>query len=1598
MVSRPVSTPSGATASEPPTGELLRRIARQAALQGTALENSANAVVITDAEGAIFWTNPAFSRISGYAATEVLGRKPSLLKSGRHDRAFYRQLWRTVLNGRTWKGTLTNRRKDGTLYHGEQTITPVRDEHGVITHLIAVMNDITERQAVKDELRATHAQLQHLLDHSPAVTYGMRFAQGEPVLHAVSNNVRGLLGYGAAEITGTGWWTEHLHPDDGGAARAMPSPGESDPWCMEYRLRHADGSYRWIEDTRREVPRAPDTPAEFVGHWYDITERKRAEAVMRAGADDNAAISRGARRELAVFIGATVLFAVSLATTDILHTPVEHLVESGHLADEVLGSAIFACFGLAIFGCRRWREARVQIGRERELQAALRTLHAELDQRVQQRTAELAHANAVLRTEAEQRRRAEAERGQDRQLMRTMIDQVPDLIYVKDPESRFQLANDAIAKLMGVTQPAELLGRTDADFHPAEQAAAYRADEVRVLAGESILEKEEVATDGSGRVFLTTKLPRRDADGRIIGVIGIGHEITERRFVERALRLFRAQVDESSDTFEVIDPATGQFLDVSTKGPVELGCSRDDYLSRRVWEVDSSIDEAAWLEMMAKLRADGALSGEGRHRRADGTEFPIEFNARWVRLDREYVVTVVRDISARKKSEEALRNSQAMYHSLVEQMPVGIFRKDLAGRYVYVNDWFCRKTGLGLAGYVGRRPSEIGAALAEANAPRGLTRGGWIFSDAEQHHADLVAGVRRRIEVEERWGSEGAVTYLQVVKTPVFDSAGNITGSQGVLFDVTEQKRSEAGLRETESRFRQLAENVHEVFWLTNPGKTEMLYVSPGYERVWGRSCASLLAAPATWLDAVHPDDRARVAASTPQQARGAYDVEYRVLRPDGSERWIRDRAFPVRDEEGRAHRVAGVAEDITEWKQAAEDLRRARDQYRSIFENSIEGIYQATPEGVFLAANPALARILGYVSVAELMTERRDVGALVHLDPARRLEFEELIEAHGAVAAFEYEACRRDGSRVWLSENAHLIRDESGRSMCYEGTLEDITDRKRAELRLRLQHAVTAVLAEAGSVAHINRAILATIGGGLGWEFGEIWSVDRANNVLRCLEVHQAGAPGFAALEKRTRALQMPCGQGLPGEVWATGRAMWTEATGADARCLRGELAAQAGLNGWIGFPIRLRNEVAGVIGFFSRRVTAPDATLLSLLTTLGTQFGQFLEREQLAEQFRQAQKLEAIGTLAGGIAHDFNNIIAAISGYAELALMANTEPAFMRECIECVRQAGGRAAGLVRQILAFSRQQEQQRAPIQLRHVVREATNLLRATIPTTIEFHVSLDHDLPTVLADATQIHQVVMNLGTNAWHAMREHPGRLDVRLEHCVVDAALAEQHAGLRPGNYVRLGVSDTGHGMDAATIGRIFEPFFTTKTPGEGTGLGLSVVHGIMQSHDGVITVSSQCGQGTTFQLYFPACAADAVEAGPEEMALPRGSGERVLFVDDEEALASVGRSTLEKLGYQVDAFSAPQAALAALRRTPADYRVVITDFTMPGLTGVELAREVLAVRPDLPVLLITGHNGNLTASQVEALGIRELLLKPLSLHGLALAVRRVLNEPKKG
>jgi signal transduction histidine kinase len=384
--------------------------------------------------------------------------------------------------------------------------------------------------------------------------------------------------------------------------------------------------------------------------------------------------------------------------------------------------------------------------------------------------------------------------------------------------------------------------------------------------------------------------------------------------------------------------------------------------------------------------------------------------------------------------------------------------------------------------------------------------------------------------------------------------------------------------------------------------------------------------------------------------------------------------------------------------------------------------------------------------------------------------------------------------------------------------------------------------------------------------------------------------------------------------------------------------------------------------------------------------------EKKALGRQLRQAQKMEAVGTLAGGIAHDFNNILSAVIGFTEMAMEDAPSGSFLQHNMEQVLQAGLRAKHLVQQILTFSRQSEHEMRPVQLGRIVQEAYELLRASLPTTIDIHTDIRTDAFT-MGDPTQMHQVLMNLCTNAGHAMRDRGGHLTIRLREAGEREIREKLLPGMNAQAYLALTVEDTGHGIPVAIVDRIFDPFFTTKEHTEGTGMGLSVAHGIVKSHRGSIDVESRVGEGTLFRIYLPMVLPGTSEDNRDTSPLPSGS-ERVLFVDDEVMLVDMSRQILQRLGYQVTACTSSVEALTRFQENPGAFDLVITDMTMPHMTGKELAEKLLMIKPELPIILCTGFSETITEEAAQRVGIQAFILKPIVMADLANTMRGVLDD----
>lgn len=661
----------------------------------------------------------------------------------------------------------------------------------------------------------------------------------------------------------------------------------------------------------------------------------------------------------------------------------------------------------------------------------------------------------------------------------------------------------------------------------------------------------------------------------------------------------------------------------------------------------------------------------------------------------------------------------------------------------------------------------------------------------------------------------------------------------------------------------------------------------------------------------------------------------------------------PFTEQDGElASLLSSVGSEILRSTEAAQAVAEGEQRYRLLADNVADIIWTIDSEGTPTFISPSVLPMRGYTvaeAMAQTLEERmsdESAGAVRSLLSTATHAGVQSVQR--SLANMELEMRHRDGHLVVTETNFSALSDEDGTFVGLLCVSRDISDRKRSEAaQSRL----------AAAVEYAAESIMITEPDG---------TIQYVNPAFE----HLTGYSQSEAIGKTPRLIQS-------GKHEASFyRELWETLT-------RGDV--------WTG---RFTNRTK------SGRLTEEEATISAIRDSRGNTINyvsvarDVTHEVELERKLRQAQKMEAIGTLAGGIAHDFNNMLSPILGYAELAMTEVDPRSELYFSLSEISAAGKRASELVQQILAFGRRSEQDRVPVSISSILKEALRLLRGSLPSTILIRQDIRECAP-VRADSTEIHQVIMNLCTNAYHAMRESGGTLTVSL----VDRSIREEPESVSdeipPGEYVELRVEDTGHGMDPETLERIFEPYYTTKRVGEGTGLGLATVHGIVQSHFGKVVVESTLGKGTCFSIFFPAAPADSLlEAESVSEVSATAGDERILVVDDEDAIVSMLKRGLGSLGYSVTGFRNGADALEAFTEAPDDYDLVITDQTMPKLTGLELARRISDIRPGFPIILATGFSDTVNEQIAKKAGIREFLFKPTSPRVIADHVRRILDE----
>jgi len=769
---------------------------------------------------------------------------------------------------------------------------------------------------------------------------------------------------------------------------------------------------------------------------------------------------------------------------------------------------------------------------------------------------------------------------------------------------------------------------------------------------------------------------------------------------------------------------------------------------------------------------------------------------------------------------------------------------------------------------------------------------------------------------------------------------------------------NEERLRVTNERLELAMDAGEHGFWDWNVDTNEVFF-SPRYYTMLGYENQELPMVLDTWINLMHPEDRKTIVPQIQKYVEHAepYEAEFRLKCKDGSWRWIsgRGKSYEL-DENGVSHRAVGLHVDITERKRAEEALRNSEKKYRTILETTSEGCWLLNPEVKTIEVNAALCKMLGY-SQDEILGKT----PFDFVDDENRNIFIEQTSKISDTEHRSYEIVlkKKNGKDLHTYFNATTIRDESGEVLGSFAFVTDITERKQMVDDLR--ESEEALKESEKKYRSMMEAMT---------DPAYICSHDFRIEYMNSAMIDKVGRDATGEL----------CHKTIYDE---DGKCSW---------CVFDQV--RQGKHTIFEKKDPKTGRFYSINGSFVARSDAP-ASMLWIYRDI-TEI-KMMEKERVAAEakFQKALKMESIGTLASGIAHDFNNILSSVIGYTELALDDIEKGSHLEDNLQEVYTASLRAKDLVKQILTFARQADEEFKPVQVDIIVKEALKFLRSSIPTPIKITQNIESD-SLIMADPTQVHQIIMNLCTNASQAMDKEGGVLSVGLTDVRLDANFTKTYEDLNPGRYLKLFVSDTGSGISPEVIPLIFEPYFTTKMPGEGTGMGLATVYGIVKNYGGKIMVESEVEKGSTFTVYLPITKKRTRAAPYQEEDLPSGA-ERILFIDDEAPIAKMGSQILEHLGYSVTARTSSVEALELFRSKPNNFDLVITDMTMPNISGDKLAIELMKIRSDIPVIICTGYSKIISEETALEIGIKAFAYKPVAKADLAKTVRKVLDDQQE-
>ena len=1125
---------------------------------------------------------------------------------------------------------------------------------------------------------------------------------------------------------------------------------------------------------------------------------------------------------------------------------------------------------------------------------------------------------------------------------RLLIDMAPDSFFQGDSNGDLIRVNAKACELTGYSEK-ELLTFNLAVLFDSE---SLREKPLRydLLKKGQVLTTERKMRKKNGACIYVEMNSRLMPDKTYQSFI---RDISERKQAEEKLQenenRMRLIVEGTPNLFFYTQNKKGELTYISPSVEKITGRTVDEWKKRKNWFLTDNPMNAPVKETTRKHLNGEPTEGPIRAEIAHAENYPIFLEIYENIIFKDGKVAglhgVAHDITQKYRAEENFKQSGKNFRLLFENSPMGIYFATPQGEILDGNE--------ALLNILGSPSLEATRQINVLQFPPLIENGyAALFKQCVEENKTSSF----ELSYTSKWGKS---ILLSSYIIPLANADGTVEKVYTIMEDITERKLAEERVRESEERFRMAFYTSPDAITISRVSDGKYLDVNDGFVSITGFSKEYAIGKTAIELK-IWRDEKERAQLVEALKTHGVvHNMEVRLRTKNGGE--IYGLLSATLMQLNHEMVILSISRDITDRKLAEKQLFESEERYRSLVEQMTDGVYRSTEDGRFLDVNPAMVRILGYENKEELM--KIDIKKELYFKNTERNEVVESLKLSGNRKIDTFRLRHKKGHEIWVEDHGRLVFDENGKILYHEGVLRDITERREAQEHI-------------ARLAEFNKNIVSSAPVGI-VTVNNKKQVTSANDTF----MRMMGSPGLEEVIKIGIDLPIFSNENIrdffrnaliKGHSFEIKHLPYTSYWGKELVIdLKG--VPQKTEEGVIYGVIIVVNDV-------TKNVEAEE------------------ERKKLEIQLRRAQKLETIGTLAGGIAHDFNNILAPIMGFTELALLKVDESAPMARDLNQVLKGAHRAKELVEQILLFSKRSEKEHRSVALQPLINEALKLLRPSIPSTVEIRKEIDPSCSKIRADATQIHQIIVNLCTNAWHAMAEG-GTLTIRLEQTIVDSNMSKMHPNLAEGAYVRLSVIDTGSGMDEKTLDRIFEPFFTTKAVNKGTGLGLSVVHGIVRNHGGDILVYSEPGKGSAFHIYFPALLVDTDEESQKTKTVP-GGDESVLIVDDEPVIAEMVKTMLENFGYRAHIYKTGMDAVEAFERQPQNYDLLITDLTMPQMTGLDLADKLHETTTALPVIIMTGFGDSLTKPTLKRYGIKQVISKPVVVKELARAVRHVLDN----